>query len=110
VQRDLTGQILTWIEVSSPSPDRLHKVMKKYKRVAVYTWKNPKALVADIVEREVHRSEDLEVYAFEVSALESIAKTLDRVNKWELAVTGGTIYLTAGKASFELAARRLAIE
>lgn len=110
VQRDLTGQILAWIEVSSPSPDRLHKVMKKYKRVAVYTWKNPEKLVEAIVERDVYRADELEVYAFDQAMLEDIGKTLDRVNKWELAVTGGAIYLTAGDKAFETSARRLAIE
>ena len=110
VQRDLTGQLIAWIEVSSPSPDRLHKATKKCKRVAVYTWKNPERLVAEIVERKVHRAEDLELFALPTGDLEAIASTLDRVNKWDLAVTGGTIYLTVGDKSFETSARRLAIE
>jgi len=110
VQRDLTGQLLAWIEVSSPSADRLHKATKKCKRVAVYTWKNPEKMVEDVVERKVHRADELELFALPVGDLEAIAKTLDRVNKWELAVTGGTIYLTVGDASFETSARRLAIE
>ena len=84
--------------------------MKKYKRVAVYTWKNPEKLVEAIVERDVYRADELEVYAFEQAMLEDIAKTLDRVNKWELAVTGGSIYLTAGDKAFETSARRLAVE
>jgi uncharacterized protein YaeQ len=109
VQRDLTGRMLAWIEISSPSADRLHKATKKCDRVAVYTWKNPEKLVADIRERKVHRAEELELYAFPQEDLEAIAATLDRVNRWDLAVTGGAIYLTAGDRSFETAARRLAI-
>jgi uncharacterized protein YaeQ len=109
VQRDLTGQLLAWIELSSPSADRLHKATKKCKRVAVYTWKNPERLVAEIVERKVHRMDELEVFALAIEDLEAIAKTLDRVNKWQLAVTGGTIYLTGGSASFETSARRLVV-
>jgi uncharacterized protein YaeQ len=110
VQRDLTGQLRAWIEISSPSADRLHKATKRCDRVAVYTWKNPERLVAEIVEREVHRADELELFAFDTAHLEAISKTLDRVNKWDLAVTGGTIYLTVGDKSFETAARRLAIE
>ncbi len=110
VQRDLTGQLMAWIEISSPSADRLHKATKKCKRVAVYTWKNPEKMVAEIVERKVYRAEHLELFALETEMLEAIAKTLDRVNKWDVAVTGGTIYLTVGDKSFETAARRLAIE
>lgn len=110
VQRDLTGQLIAWIEMSSPSADRLHKATKKCKRVAVYTWKNPERLVEEIRERKVHRADDLELFALPLEDLEAIAKTLDRVNKWELAVTGGTIYLTIGDASFETSARRLVID
>lgn len=110
VLRDLTGQLVAWIEVSSPSPDRLHKAMKKVKRVAVYTWKNPDKLVADIVEREVYKRDELELFALATEDLEAIAKTLDRVNKWAISVTGATIYLTVGEQSFETTARRLAIE
>lgn len=110
VQRDLTGQLTAWIEISSPSADRLHKATKKCKRVAVYTWKNPEKLVEEIRERKVHRADELELYALEITDLEAIAATLDRVNKWDVAVTGGTIYLTAGEKSFETAARRLVIE
>lgn len=110
IQRDLTGQLVAWIEVSSPSADRLHKAMKKVKRVAVYTWKNPDKLVADIVDREVYKRDELEVFALPTEDLEAIAKTLDRVNKWAISITGGTIYLTVGEASFETAAQRLRIE
>ncbi len=110
VQRDLTGQLRAWIEISSPSADRLHKATKKCDRVAVYTWKNPEKLVAEIVERKVYKMEELEVFALPIEDLEAIGRTLDRVNKWDLAVTGGTIYLTVGDKSFETAACRLSIE
>jgi len=109
VQRDLTGQLIAWIEVSSPSPDRLHKATKRCKRVAVYTWKNPDKLAADIAERGTHRADEIELFAFPTELLDGVAATLDRVNKWELAVTGGTLYLTVGASAFEGAVRRIAI-
>ena len=59
----------------------------------------PEKLVEAIVEREVYRADELEVFAFEQAMLEDIAKTLDRVNKWELAVTGGND-LPDGRQSF----------
>lgn len=101
VQRDLTGMLMAWIEVGAPSPDRLHKASKAAKRVVVYAWKNVEQLAADIAERKIHRAEDLVIRALPADLLDRVAATLDRNNTWELAVSGGTIYLTTGGALFE---------
>src|SRR5579862_1928285 len=36
VQRDLRGDLVAWIEIGSPTPDRLHKASKLAPRVVVY--------------------------------------------------------------------------
>ena len=59
VQRDLRGDLQAWIEVGSPSPERLHKATKLAPRVAVYGWKNVEQLAAAIAERGVHRADEL---------------------------------------------------
>jgi uncharacterized protein YaeQ len=109
VQRDLQGRVTAWIEVGSPSPERLHKAMKACPRVAVYAWKSVDQLAAAIAEHEVHRRAELELTALDEAWLVAVATTLDRTNAWSLAVTGGTLYLEAGGRSFETAPRRVAI-
>jgi uncharacterized protein YaeQ len=101
VQRDLRGDLQAWIEVGSPAPERLHKASKQAPRVVVYAWKNVPQLAADIAAYEVHRADELVLRALPVELLDAVAKTLDRVNKWDLAVTGGTLYLTIGGELFE---------
>lgn len=108
VQRDLRGDLRAWIEIGSPSPDRVHKASKAAPRVAIYAWKNPEQLAADIVARRVHR--DPELYALPPEWLDAVAATLDRTNRWDLAVTGGTLYLTIGEALFEGSVRRLPLQ
>jgi uncharacterized protein YaeQ len=103
VQRDLRGDLVSWIEIGSPSPDRLHKAAKASPRVVVYSWKDPGKLREAIAERKVHRGEAIEIIGLPEAVLDAIATTLDRVNRWDLAVTGGSIYLTIGERSFELA-------
>src|SRR5437660_10028662 len=44
VQRDLRGDLQAWIEVGSPSPDRLHKATKLAPRVVVDAWKQVEQL------------------------------------------------------------------
>lgn len=101
VQRDLRGDWVGWIEVGSPAPERLHKATKLAPRVAVYAWKNVPQLAEAIAEHEVHRRDDLVLRALPAELLDAVAATLDRINKWELSVSGGTLYLTAGGKAFE---------
>jgi uncharacterized protein YaeQ len=101
IQRDLRGDLQAWIEIGAPTADRLHKASKACRRVAVYTWKDPARLVAEIAERRVHRAEALEIYTLSPELLDAAGKTLDRVNKWELAVSGQVLYLTIGGVSLE---------
>ncbi|HUS28088.1 MAG TPA: YaeQ family protein [Kofleriaceae bacterium] len=101
VQRDLRGDLLAWIEIGSPTPDRLHKAAKVTKRVVVYTWKSPEQLAEAIAERKVHRAEHIELRGLDPDWLDRVASTLDRNNTWDLSVTGGAIYLTIGSELFE---------
>ena len=109
VQRDLRGDLRAWIEIGSPTPDRLHKATKRCPRVVIYAWKNPGELAAAIREREVHRADELELFALDPAFLDAVASTLDRTNRWDLAITGGQLYLTIGEALHETTVRRLEI-
>src|ERR1700735_3059050 len=60
VQRDLRGDLLAWIEIGSPSPERLHKAAKASPRVVVYTWKSPVAMREAIEEASGHRGGGIE--------------------------------------------------
>ena len=109
VQRDLRGDLRAWIEVGSPTPDRLHKATKLAPRVAVYAWKNVEQLAEAIAERGVHRADEIALRALPVELLDGVVATLDRVNRWDLSVTGGVLYLAVGTAQFEGAVRPVAI-
>jgi uncharacterized protein YaeQ len=101
VQRDLRGDLLAWIEIGSPSPDRLHKASKAAPRVVVYTWKDSQELASAIAERGVHRRERIALRPLPPEFLDRIARTLERTNRWDLSVTGGSIYLTIAGELFE---------
>ncbi|MGE0867204.1 MAG: YaeQ family protein [Kofleriaceae bacterium] len=101
IQRDLRGDLLAWIEVGSPSPDRLHKATKVAARVAVYGWKNVSQLVSSIEERRVHRASEIAIRAIPAELIDAITHTLDRNNRWEISVTGGTLYVAIDRAIFD---------
>lgn len=101
LQRDLRGDLQAWIEIGSPAPDRLHKAAKLAPRVVVYAWKNVDQLAAAIAEFGVHRADELVVRALPTELLDAVAGTLDRINRWDLSVTGGVLYLAIGATQLE---------
>jgi uncharacterized protein YaeQ len=109
-RHDLRGDLLAWIEVGSPSPERLHKANKRAPRVAVYTWRDPEGLAAELAERAVHRAEAIEVFGLDPGFLDAVAAGLDRNNRWELSVSGGALFLAAGGVQHESTARRCPVE
>jgi uncharacterized protein YaeQ len=109
VQRDLRGDLTAWIEVGAPTADRLHKATKASPRVVVYTWKAPQGLLDAIRERGVHKAETIELNALAPEWLDAIAATLDRVNRWELSVAGGALYLTINGALLEGAVEKVPV-
>src|SRR5689334_10187070 len=105
VQRDLRGDLQAWIEVGAPSAERLHKAGKAAPRVVVYAWKNVDQL-ADAAS-EVFGADRLSFVELPQALLDGVAAKLDRTNRWELAVTGGSIYLTVAGAQFDAELRRV---
>src|ERR1043165_448899 len=91
VQRDLRGDLVAWIEIGSPTPDRLHKAAKAARRVVVYTWKSATQLPEAIAERKVHRGDAIEIRELDPAWLDRVAGTLDRNNTWDLSVSGGSL-------------------
>lgn len=106
-RKDLRGDLQAWIEVGAPTPERLHRALKACDRVAVYGHNRMRELARSVVEFEAHRAEELAVFALDAAFLDRVATKLDRNNKWELSVSGGTLYLTIGGALFEGTVERI---
>jgi len=87
----------------------VHKAAKLAPRVVIYAWKNVGQLAAAIAERRVHRADELVLRALPAELLDAVAATLDRINRWDLSVTGGALYLATGAAQFEGAVTQVAI-
>ncbi len=95
-RRDLRGDLLAWIEVGTPSVERLHRASKAAPRVAVYGWKACQALATEVAERRIHRADALEIHALPPALLEDVVAGLSRNHRWGLSVSGGTVYIDAG--------------
>ncbi len=95
-QKNLRGELMAWIEVGSPSTERLHRASKTAPRLVVYAYKQPEKILEEAVAFKAHKVENWSVVEFNPTFLDQIAAATDKVNRWELAVSGGSMYLTVG--------------
>ncbi len=98
---DLTGVRRVWIEVGSPSAERLHKASKATRRVVIYTWSDLAHLRREVASRPIHRMEAIEVVTLDVAFLDALERAVGRKIELELVRTGGQLYVTGNGVSCE---------
>jgi len=94
--RDLQGNLRTWVEIGTPSADRLHKASKASPRLVVFTQHDPRLLLREAGTREIHKADQIEVYALESKFLEQLGELTDRNARWSLLRSDGVLYVTVG--------------
>lgn len=91
--KDLQGVTQAWIEVGTPSAERLHKATKAVRRVVVYTQHDVELLKRAVRGQKVHRLEEIEVFAVNPGFLAELAALLERSNTWSVSRSDGEIYV-----------------
>lgn len=99
--KTLDGRLLAWIEVGTPSAERLHKASKACGRVVVFTHHDPQLLLREAERTPIHRVEHIEVYAPDSALVEALARSLGRNLQWELVRSGGHLYVTTADGVVE---------
>jgi uncharacterized protein YaeQ len=94
--RDLQGNLRVQVEIGVPSADRLHKASKASPRLVVFT-SEPRRLQREAESREIHKADQVEVYALEPKFLDRLGELTDRNAKWTLMRQEDQVYVTVGK-------------
>lgn len=105
--RDLTGRLRAWIDIGTPAADRLHRASKAAPRVAVYVHKESAQWLAGLRSAQIHRAEDLEIYALERSLVASLVGRLDRRMSFALAVSDRHVFISFSDATIDGRVERL---
>ncbi len=98
--RDLTGVLLTWVDIGSPEPARLHKASKAARRVAVYAHRNVETWLARLQGERIHKAAALEIYVMPQALLAALAARLERRMDFDLSVSDGTLYASLADETF----------
>ena len=100
VVRDLTGRITAWIEVGLPDAERVHRGSKLAGRVAVYTHRDVRQLLAQLTGHRIHRADAIRIRSFERATIDEIADLIDRRSSFALTVSGGELHLSFADRTF----------
>jgi uncharacterized protein YaeQ len=99
--RDPTGLLLAWIDIGTPSAERLHKASKAARRVALFTASDLVALRREVEARRVHAAEAIEVFRLGPSLLDALEPHVGKHTKMELVRNDGVLYVTVGATTIE---------
>ena len=94
--RDLTGVMQVWIDIGTPSAERLHRAAKSTPRVAVYLHKDAAQWLSSLTAAKIHRADEIELYALGRELVAALVKRLERRNDLDLSVTDRHVYVTLG--------------
>jgi len=94
--KDLQGNLRVWVELGTPSAERLHRVSKASPRVVVFTQHDPRLLIREAQSRPIHKVDQIEVYALDPAFLEQLGALTDRNARWTLMRNDGLVYVTVG--------------
>ena len=102
--RDLTGRLLTWIDVGVPDTDRIHRAAKAAERVAIYCHKDVRLLLKAIEGAKIHAPERVVLYALDRELVAALCDRLDRRNEWSITVSEGQLFVEAASPAEQLSA------
>ncbi len=107
--RDLTGKIVTWIEIGTPDSTRLHKASKTGARVVVYCHKEGAQWLKGLAAAGIHRADALELYAIDRTLVAELVSRLDRRMAFSASITDRELYVSIGDVNLTGRIERLAL-
>lgn len=94
--RDLQGNLRVQVEIGTPTAERLHKASKAAPRLVVFTHQDPRRLQQEAASRDIHKADQVEVYALDPKFLARLGELTDRTSKWTLLRQDDLLYVTVG--------------
>lgn len=107
--RDLTGALTLWVEIGTPTAERVHQGSKACSHVVIYCHKDAELLASKLREATIYRAEAVELYALDRDFLQELVKRLERRLSLSLTIADKHVYCSIGADSFDCQLQRLPI-
>ena len=107
-QKDLTGQIVQWIDVGQPDDKRLIRASGRAEQVSVYSFAASTPIWWSGIAGKLGRARGLEVWQVEPAQAQALAALAQRTMQLQVTVQDGLVWIGDAGASVEIAPARLA--
>ncbi len=106
-QKDLTGQIVHWIDVGQPDDRRLAKAAPRCGRVSVFSFSSSTPVWWSGIANKLARLQNLDVWQVAAAQSQALAALAARTMQLQVTVQDGTVWVSNGQDSVEIAPQRL---
>ena len=106
-QKDLTGQIVHWLEVGLPDDKRLMKASPKAERVTVYTFASSTSVWWSGIATKITRARNLTIWQVPAEQSQALASLAQRTMQLQITVQDGIVWIGDGQRSVEVTPQRL---
>ena len=101
-QRDLTGQLLHWIEVGQPDERRLAKACARAERVTIYCYGSAAGLWWAGIRNKLTRLQRLAVWQIPAEQAQALARLAARSMNLQITVQDGQVWVTDARTHVEV--------
>lgn len=101
-QRDLTDQLIHWIEVGQPDDRRLAKACGRAERVTIYCYGSAAPIWWQGIATKLTRLRNLEVWRLPAEQAQALAALAQRSMQLQVTVQDGQLWVSEGERSVEL--------
>ena len=105
--KDLTGQIVHWIEVGQPDEKRLMKACGRAGRVTVLGFAASTTIWWNNIKSKLTRARNLQVWQVDAATSQALAALAQRTMQLQVTVQDGAVWVGDGSRSIELTPQRL---
>ena len=106
-QKDLTGQIMQWIDVGQPDDKRLIRASGRAEQVSVYSFSASTPIWWSGIATKLTRASNIAVWQIESAQSQALAGLAQRGMQLQLSVQDGSCWLSDGQQSIEITPQRL---
>jgi len=101
-QKDLTGQVLHWIDVGQPDEKRLIRTSGRAERVTVYAYGRGVDLWWKANAERLERATNLTVWHVPTAASEAVGKPAERAMQLQCTVQDGQVWFSSAMATVQM--------
>lgn len=106
-QKDLTGQIVQWIDLGQPDDRRLIRASGRAERVAVWSYAASTPVWWSNIANKLTRATNLTVWQIPADQTQALAALTQRTMQLQITVQDGTVWVNNGASSVEISPVRL---